>query len=118
MRKPDKTATERGNQAEDIAAEYLAAQGYEIVDRNWRTRWCETDIVVQKDGIIHFVEVKYRRSSSAGSGLDYITPSKLKQMAFAAEFWVNQNKWEGEYVLSAIELSGEPPVVKTFINEV
>lgn len=69
-----------GQRAEEVAADYLAAQGYEIIERNWRTRVCEIDIIASKDRVMYFIEVKYRKSNSQGSGLDYITPKKLKQM--------------------------------------
>lgn len=98
-------STQTGNQAEEVAAQYLAQLGYEILSRNWRTRVCEIDIVAKLHSVIHFVEVKYRRNDHHGSGFDYITPSKLKQMKFAAECWVEENNYKGDYELSAIEVT-------------
>lgn len=95
-----------GHQAENIAAEYLKNKGYEIVDQNWKTKYCEIDIIAKINNKIHFVEVKYRKSSQQGSGLAYITPKKIKQMSFAAQLWVIENNWSGDYQLSAIEMSG------------
>lgn len=94
----------RGHDAEKIAAEYLIQHGYEVVDLNWRTRVCEIDIIAQKAGVMYFVEVKSRSSTQQGAGLDYITPKKLAQMEFAARMWVSENKYEGDYELSAIEI--------------
>ncbi len=54
---------------------------------------------------MYFVEVKYRSSPDQGSGFDYITPAKLRQMSRAADSWVLINRWNGEYVLSAAEVS-------------
>lgn len=95
-----------GNFAEEEVARYLAARGYEIIERNWKVKRCEIDIVAKKDSTIHFVEVKYRSSTSQGGGFEYITKSKLRQMAFAAEMWVAQHKWSGGYCLSGAEVSG------------
>lgn len=95
-----------GRQAEAAAAEYLTRQGYTVVQQNWRTRWCEIDIVASHRRAMYFCEVKYRRTDNEGGGLDYITPKKLQQMRFAAEFWVQANNWRGEYQLLAIEVSG------------
>ncbi len=95
-----------GNQAETVAAEYLVQYGYKIVQRNWRTRYCEVDIVAAHLGKIWFVEVKYRKSTAQGMGLDYITPKKLKQMHFAANIWVQHYHWCGDYDLAALEVSG------------
>lgn len=106
-----------GNKAEEAVAEHLQSRGYKIKDRNWKTKQCEIDIVAEKDGCIYFVEVKYRSNTSQGSGFDYITPAKQRQMAFAADYWVAQNRWEGEYVLSGAEVLGSSYVVE-FIEEV
>jgi putative endonuclease len=105
-----------GTQAESRAADYLQQQGYEIVDRNWRRRECEIDIVASKQGRLHFVEVKYRHSVAAGSGLEYITVGKLRRMSYAAERWVAAHAWGGEYVLAAIELDGDDFAVTAFID--
>lgn len=111
------STTSIGRQAEDAAAEYLKRNGYKILDQNWRTRWCEIDIVGQKGKIVSFIEVKYRKSTDFGGGLEYITLKKQKQMAFAAEFWVSSNKWNGDYNLSAVEVTGPSFKISKFIPE-
>jgi ribonuclease HII len=78
-----------GNMAEDTAAVWLEQQGYGIVERNWKTRFCEIDIIAAKDDVLHFVEVKHRRSSEQGGGLAAITPAKLRQMKFAADVYLS-----------------------------
>lgn len=98
-------STSIGNHAEVVAAEFLHQKGYVILHRNWKTRVCEIDIIAKKHGTVYFVEVKYRGSKYQGNGLDYITPKKLKQMSFAAENWVQEQKYTGDYQLSAIEVS-------------
>jgi putative endonuclease len=47
-----------GRIGEDVVWGYLKNRGYLILDRNYRKKWGELDIVVQKDGVLHFVEVK------------------------------------------------------------
>lgn len=100
-------STQLGNDAETAAADFLKKQGFKILDRNWRTRVCEIDIIASKNKIMYFVEVKYRSKSSQGGGLDYVTPKKLEQMRFAADCWVQESKYKGDYELSAVELSGD-----------
>lgn len=94
----------KGHEAEKIAAEYLSKYGYEVIELNWRTRVCEIDIIAKKSNVFYFVEVKSRSSAAYGSGLDYITPKKLEQMRFAARMWASENKYQGDYELSAIEI--------------
>ncbi|HUP26044.1 MAG TPA: YraN family protein [Candidatus Limnocylindrales bacterium] len=95
-----------GHDAEKTAADYLRQKGYKIIGLNWRTRYCEIDVVAEKAGTVYMVEVKYRKSKAYGSGLEYVTAKKLQQMKFAAEIWVSHNKWEGNYQLMAIGIDG------------
>jgi uncharacterized protein (TIGR00252 family) len=111
-------STQVGRSAENVAAVFLQRQGLAILAQNWRTRWCEIDIVANGRGKIYFVEVKYRSSQQWGSGFDYITPRKLLQMRFAAEFWQAAHKTSADYFLSAIELSGDPPEVLDWVEDI
>lgn len=95
-----------GRRAETEAAAFLERKGCRILDRNWRTRMCEIDVIAERASIIYFCEVKYRASNRQGSGIDYITPKKLEQMRFAAKSWVHAHAWSGDYQLCAIEVSG------------
>jgi len=96
--------TEVGKQSEQTAADYLVSLGFEIMNRNWRTKSCEIDIIAYKRNVLYFVEVKFRSGSE--SGYEYITSKKYKQMSYAADLWVLQNKWKGVYQLSGISIDG------------
>lgn len=106
-----------GRAAEAAAIEYLKQNSFKILTQNWRTRYCEIDVVAQKDKVIYFVEVKYRQGDQQGSGLDYITPKKLKQMNLAARFWASDNNWQDDYRLAALEVSGIDYKVTNFLTE-
>jgi ribonuclease HII len=90
IEKPSIVGTNKhaGNKAEDQASAWLEQQGYVVVERNWKTRFCEIDIIATKDRAVHFVEVKHRRSVDQGGGLAAITPAKLRQMKFAANLYL------------------------------
>ena len=77
-----------GDAGEQTAADWLAADGHEIIVRNWRTRYCEIDIISMKDDVLYFTEVKYRKNSRYGGGLAAITTKKQRQMHFAAELFI------------------------------
>lgn len=112
-------STAIGRQAEDVAAAFLESEGYLVLNRNWRTRQCEIDIVAEKDHVFYFVEVKYRSRSDWGEGFDYITGKKLRQMHFAAEYWLAQHAaGAADYRLSAMELSGEPPIIGNWLESI
>lgn len=112
------SSTDTGRKAETAARTYLEMRGFKVLEQNWRRPLCEIDIVADKDGVIHFVEVKYRYDDQRGGGLESITASKLKQMRRAAETWVVENKWRGEYQLSAVELGGRNFTVMNFVEGV
>ena len=85
-----KPATTRqiGDKGEQTAADWLMADGHEIIVRNWRTRYCEIDIISMKDDVLYFTEVKYRKNDDFGDGLAAITVKKQRQMHFAAELFI------------------------------
>lgn len=112
------STTESGRKAERAAALYLEMRGYKILEQNWRRVQAEVDIVAEKDGSIYFVEVKYRASGQQGSGLDYITGSKLRKMQRGANLWVEETRWRGPYQLAAVEVAGRDYVVEHFIDNV
>ena len=112
------SSTETGRKAERAASVYLEMRGYQIVERNWRRPRSEIDIIAKKDGVVYFVEVKYRRNDDQGGGLEAITASKLEHMRRAAEGWVEETEWAGQYQLAAIEIAGPDFTVMSFIDNV
>ena len=111
-----RATTTIGRQAEAAAAEYLSQHGYTILEQNWRTRWCEIDLVAERCGVVYFVEVKYRRRADQGGGLAAVTASKLKQMELAARFWVSVQDYTGDYELAVVEVGGADLVVTAFVE--
>lgn len=81
------TTKQIGDKAEEVVAQYLKQNGHHIIERNWKTKFCEIDIVSQKDNTIYFTEVKYRKNANQGDGMAAITPRKLRQMKFAAKYF-------------------------------
>lgn len=112
-------STELGRQAEQIAARYVMKQKGRILYHNWRTRWCEIDLIAERRGELYFFEVKYRSQTAHGSGLDYITAAKLSQMRYAAEYFMaTERRTYSGYHLAALELTGKPPMVTTCLWDI
>jgi uncharacterized protein (TIGR00252 family) len=110
------STTSIGRSGEQLVAEYLQNSGYTVLMQNWRTRWCEIDIICKKAGCIYFVEVKSRKSDVFGDGLAYITPKKLQQMRFAAEFWAASQRWTGDYQLCAASVQTNDGTIEYIEN--
>ena len=101
------STTDSGRNAESRVADYLKKQGWKILSKNWRNRWCEIDIVAKHDNKVYFVEVKYRAQNEWGDGFEAITTTKLKRLARAADAWVMLNNWSGEYQLVAVKVTDD-----------
>ena len=78
---------DQGKYGEDLAAEYLKKQGFKIIDRNFRIRGGEIDIVALEQDVLVFIEVKTRSSAAFGSPLEAITPWKLRALVKTAQFY-------------------------------
>ncbi len=116
--KTNKIISTSGRQAENIAADFLRKKGFKILEQNWRTKWCEIDIVAQKNKTVYFVEVKHRKKDRYGDGLSAITKKKLSQMRFAAELWIKRHQYGGEARLSAVSTSGIKPHVVDWLDDI
>ena len=76
-----------GDHGEDIACHYLEERGYRIVERQWRAKGGEIDIVAQKNNVSIFVEVKTRRSTQFGYPEEAVTSTKIAHFLRAVEWY-------------------------------
>ena len=76
-----------GARGEQQACAYLAAHGFEIVERNFRCRSGEIDIVAREGNVTVFIEVKQRAGKTHGSGFDAVTLSKRQRIVRAARLF-------------------------------
>ena len=84
--------TQQGAYGEDIACDFLKKQGYKILERNFRIRGGEIDIVAIEGGTLVYVEVKTRSSSYFGFPEESVTPRKIKFLERSAKFYRNNRK--------------------------
>lgn len=78
-----------GMTGEQIAVEHLQAQGYRILERNWRCRAGEIDIVASTHGQVVICEVKTRRSERFGAPHEAVTQQKAKRLRSLAAQWMS-----------------------------
>jgi ribonuclease HII len=105
-----------GARAEAVVAEYLQNAGHVILERNWKTKYCEIDIISQADGTLYFTEVKYRRQANQGGGMAAITPKKFYQMTFAAQMYTASHPSANQLLLAAASVTGEPPRIEDYLE--
>jgi putative endonuclease len=78
-----------GNRGEDLAAVFFIERGFTVVTRNWNCRAGEIDLIVERDGQLHFVEVKTRSSLMYGYPEESITKKKLLHLSRAIEQYLS-----------------------------
>lgn len=99
------STTNVGNQGEFLACEYLKKQGYGIIERNFRIRGGEIDIVAKDGDYLVFVEVKTRYSHEYGLPVESMTPWKIKHLKKAAQFYLLKIDWgDGPYRLDFVSV--------------
>ena len=94
---------QRGDSGEEIASEYLKKRGYKILERNYRIRGGEVDIVAKDGDTLVFIEVKTRYSHDFGTPAEAMTPWKIKALLKTARFYAQKIYWgDREYRLDFI----------------
>ena len=81
-----------GKEGEDLAARFLIKRGYRIMERNYRTRSGEIDLIALHDGAVVFVEVKTRTSDAFGAPEHAVNPRKQQRMVKAALGYIKYKK--------------------------
>ena len=81
-----------GDNGEDFAARLLADSGYEILERNYRTKYVEIDIIACRDGVLHFIEVKTRTGMDYGRPAEAVTDEKKMRLRRATEAYMNRRR--------------------------
>ena len=76
-----------GNEAEDLACEFLIQKGWEILDRNYYAGHSEIDIIAKDGEITAFIEVKMRSNARFGNPIEHVSEAKVEHVFKAAEAW-------------------------------
>jgi putative endonuclease len=99
-----------GSEGERAAAEFLEARGYRILERNYRTRLGELDLVADEGGTLVFVEVKVRRNDRFGGPAAAITAAKQARIArLAQQYVVSRRLGERPCRFDVVLIRGEDP---------
>ncbi|WP_462187769.1 MULTISPECIES: YraN family protein [unclassified Frankia] len=98
-----------GRFGEDVAARHLAAVGAEILDRNWRCREGELDLVVQDGESLVFCEVKTRSGTRYGSAAEAVVGRKAARIRRLAARWLAEHPHASSLVCFDVLLVSRPP---------
>ena len=87
---------ELGALGERLAAEHLERQGYRILERNFRCRMGEIDLIARRENELVFTEVKLRKDASHGEAREFVTASKQRKLLLTAEYYLAARPWAQE----------------------
>ncbi len=108
-----------GARGEEIAAGYLEKHNFRIIQRNFRCRCGEVDIIARDGGTLVFVEVKTRRNASYGLPQSAVTPFKQRQISKAALTYLSKNglmKEDARFDVISVLLLDSSPVIDHIRN--
>ena len=97
-----------GTRYENIASDFLTACGYSLLERNFRSRIGEIDIVASENDCICFVEVKYRKDLSSGFPAEAVTKTKQKKIIQTANYYLMTHPFAGSLIrFDVVEIVGD-----------
>jgi putative endonuclease len=115
---PPEARRVQGDAAEERACRHLDRSGFTIVERNFRTRGGEIDIVARKGDVLVFVEVRSREVTDFGTPEESITPAKRRRIVATARQYLSKvppSSWrEARFDVIVIEGSGDAAVLRHF----
>ena len=86
------TTKETGQKGEILAEAFLKKKGYRIVERNFKCKFGEIDLIAYKKKVLSFVEVKTRLSSDFGEPFDASNKAKQKKLSRLADYYIYKKK--------------------------
>ncbi len=109
-----------GNKGEELAANYLSEKGYVIIERNWRFRHAEVDIIASKNNRLHFFEIKTRTTDKYGKPEESMSHKKMNMLKTAAEEYQYKNpQWKYlQFDVLAITITNGIPTEYFLIEDV
>ena len=107
------THNDFGKLGEELATQYLTEKGYEILERNWRNRHKEIDIIAKEGNELVIVEVKSRKSDDYGDPDLSVNRRKQQLLISAANAYIFKNKIDlnTRFDIISIVMKGENPVI-------
>ena len=109
-----------GEVGEALACKHFIDKGYEILHKNWRHKRLEVDIIASKDKMLHFIEVKCRRSTKFGLPEESVSPKKITNLINASEEFLHlYPKWQRiQFDILSISLHKDEPAEYFLIEDV
>jgi len=116
--RPPEERTAAGREAENAVCAYLGERGMRIVERNFRARGGEIDVIARDGDVLAFVEVRFREEDGYGLPEESVGPAKRRKIVTAARAYlaaVSPDSWrEARFDVAAVEGGGDVPVIRYY----
>ena len=107
--------TELGREGEALATKYLQEHGWRILERNYRHRRAEIDLIAVHENLMIFVEVKMRTGTGFGMPEDFVDEKKARTVMEAADHYIIETGWQGDIRFDIIAiLKGKAMEIRHF----
>jgi putative endonuclease len=100
------TRIETGRNAENLAAAFLQAKGLTIIEKNFRAKVGEIDIIAKEGDEMIFVEVRARASRDFGGAAASVGGAKRRKLIKAAQLWLQVRGWDGGCRVDVVAVDG------------
>lgn len=97
----------KGRAAEDWVLAHLERQGMRLLERNYRSRFGEIDLIMQEEATIVFVEVRYRRSATHGHAIETVDGRKQARLRATANWFLTSRRWRGPVRFDVVGVTPE-----------
>jgi len=106
----------KGKRGEDLAADFMEGNGYGILERNYRYKHSEIDLIAKKGNWLVFVEVKTRSSQAFGFPEEFVDEKQIEKILEGADQYLYETNWTGNvrYDIIAVNLESESPDIQHF----
>ena len=100
----------KGRIGEAHALQYFLSLGFRLREKNYRHKKGEIDIIVQKDNLLVFAEVKYRRTERFGYPEEFVSQHQQSLIINTADHFIQESGWKGNIRFDIIAINGQKQI--------
>ena len=101
------TRVQKGAQYEDLALQFLLDQGLTLIERNYRCKCGELDLLMEDKGALIIIEVRYRKDNRYGSALESVTKTKQTRIVAATKYYILAHKIDQPIRFDVVAITGD-----------
>ena len=100
----------QGEKAEQLACQYLLKHGLQVIDKNFRCKQGELDLIMQDQQTLVIVEVRFRKSNKYGGAVESITAKKQSRIIASTQYYVQRNNVSSPIRFDVIAMSSDTDI--------